>query len=110
MLLFPLIGQADPFLARLNNLAQSRDVAKLVTVLAPKQENSFGIIKTNGAYDVGRMGWKVEAPARKVSPYQIGAHVLRWRGRWEADHPSQTLISQLPTLNSQLLPAALQHA
>ncbi len=61
MLLCMLIGQADPFLARLNALAQARDVGKLVTVLAPKQQNSFGIIKTNGAYDVGRMGWKVEA-------------------------------------------------
>ncbi len=58
-----LLLQADPFLTRLNALAQAKVVAKLTSLTVPVvgQTNPMQIVGSVGAYDVGRFGWKVEA-------------------------------------------------
>ncbi len=56
-------------LAGLDQLAKSRDVAGIVSRLAPGQPEAIkhlAAIKTNGAYDTGRFGWKAEGDARNV--------------------------------------------
>ena len=65
MFLLPLLlfraGQA-PTTADLDAMAQQRDVAGLSTHLTPdslEPINPLQVLKTNGAYDVGRMGWHV---------------------------------------------------
>lgn len=58
-----LLIQADPFLNRLNVLAQAKEVTKLTSlvVAVPSQPNPMKIIGSVGAYEVGRFGWKVES-------------------------------------------------
>ncbi|MGV3616876.1 MAG: M1 family metallopeptidase [Fimbriimonas sp.] len=54
---------ASPSLAQIDTLAKARDVAglqKLVTL--PKGEiDPFPVLKTNGAYEVGKFGWRAYA-------------------------------------------------
>src|SRR5947209_17481484 len=64
MLLFLLLSfqVQGPDTARLDKLAQSRDVPALTSFLTPaslKPINPMQVIKSNGAYDVGRFGWHV---------------------------------------------------
>src|SRR4051812_41542950 len=56
-----LFGQA-PDTASLDAMAQKRDVAGISKFLTPdsvKPLNPLQVIKTNGAYETGRMGWHV---------------------------------------------------
>lgn len=51
-----------PSVADLDALAQKRDVASLTKFLTPeslKPLNPLQVLKTNGAYETGRMGWHV---------------------------------------------------
>ncbi len=51
---------SEPSLSSLDKLAQARDVEGLTKFLASSTTNGiqpFKILKTNGAYDVGRFGW-----------------------------------------------------
>lgn len=62
---FVALSLAPPSLAQLDALAKGRDGAglrKLVTV--PKGAiDPFGVLKTNGAYEVGKFGWSAHALA-----------------------------------------------
>jgi hypothetical protein len=61
MFLFALAILQDGLVAELDTAAKSRDVAAFVRRLAPGQElaaRHLQILKTNGAYDVGRLGWR----------------------------------------------------
>jgi len=52
-------GSASDLWSKLNGLAQKRDVAALTEYLEPmKGPNPFDLLKTGGAYGVGRFGWK----------------------------------------------------
>lgn len=57
------LSPAPPTLAQLDALAKARDgaaIRKLVTV--PKGAiDPFGVLKTNGAYEVGKFGWQAYA-------------------------------------------------
>ena len=62
MVLFGLsLFVQEPSISALDNLAQARDVAKLTAMLdtPPKFISPFSILKTNGAYEVGKFGWHV---------------------------------------------------
>ncbi|HTQ09130.1 MAG TPA: hypothetical protein VMI31_03580, partial [Fimbriimonadaceae bacterium] len=52
-------ASASDLQSELNTLAQKRDVAALTHYLEPlKGPNPFQLLKTGGAYGVGRFGWK----------------------------------------------------
>jgi len=59
-LLLVLHPPFSPSIEQLDRLAQARSVVELSRLLepgAPKGHNPFNIIKTNGAYEVGKFGW-----------------------------------------------------
>jgi hypothetical protein len=59
MLLLALIGIAPtPSIETLDALLSKRDVFGLSRWVAGEKRSYLGVIKTNGAYDVGRYGWK----------------------------------------------------
>ena len=62
MFLFALLALQDgPSLQKIQSLIDSRDVKSLSANLLPipaGELNPFGVIRTGGAYDVGRFGWK----------------------------------------------------
>ncbi len=55
---------APPTLDQIDRLARARDVAGLTALLAPLpagERNPFPVLKSGGAYDVGRFGWHAYA-------------------------------------------------
>lgn len=61
MLLWALL--MPPSIAQIDHLASTRDVAGLTALLTspPGPRNPLAVIKTGGAYDVGRFGWHAYA-------------------------------------------------
>ncbi|RYG21597.1 hypothetical protein EON82_18530, partial [bacterium] len=61
MLLSLLAGLFAPTVAEIDRLARARDVVGLTALLAPLPtgvRNPFPVLRTGGAYDVGKFGWK----------------------------------------------------
>ena len=64
LLAYLLVHLNEPSIVVLDQLAQKRDVEALEKFLEPNGKGSqspFRIIRTNGAYEVGRFGWRVSS-------------------------------------------------
>lgn len=58
-----LLQQAGPSLAQIDQFAKDRNVQGLTSIVASESlqaENPLNVIKTNGAYGVGRFGWRAQ--------------------------------------------------
>jgi hypothetical protein len=60
-----LLRSAPPTLAQIDAFAKARDVAGLrkIVVIPPGVTDPFPVLRTGGAYEVGRFGWRAQALA-----------------------------------------------
>jgi len=59
--LLAFLPAAEPSIAEIDAMAQKRDVAGLTRILAPLPAgtpNPLGVLRTNGAYEAGKFGWR----------------------------------------------------